>query len=177
MMYNEVRIAKEDGSQAAPNEVGEIWLRGNHLFEGYWNNPEETEKAFSDGWLKTGDLGSYDVEGFYYIAGRKKDMIISGGENIFPMEIEHWLAQHPDVNEAAVVGIPDSKWGEIVTAVLVLKNGVQVTNDEFIEYCSIKLGRYKIPKKWIFVDGLQKTSVGKIDKKAIVQQLQHSSSW
>jgi fatty-acyl-CoA synthase len=177
MMYNEVRIVKDDGRQAAPNEVGEIWLRGNHLFEGYWNNPDDTALALSNGWLKTGDLGLYDEDGFYFIAGRKKDMIISGGENIFPMEIEHWLCQHPDVNEAVVVGLPDQKWGEIVSAVLVLKQESSLTSEELKAYCSLKLGRYKIPKKWIFVDALEKTSVGKIDKKTIIKQLQHSSSW
>jgi fatty-acyl-CoA synthase len=175
MMYNAVRIVKDDGTQAGPNEVGEIWLHGNHLFDGYWNNPESTAKALNEGWLQTGDLGYYDEEGFYYIAGRKKDMIISGGENIFPNEIEHWLCQHPSISEAVVVGLPDSKWGEVVSAVVVLKSGSSLSSDELISYCSLKFGRYKIPKRWKFLDSIEKTSVGKIDKKAIIQQLMRTS--
>ncbi|MCM3765995.1 long-chain fatty acid--CoA ligase [Neobacillus niacini] len=166
MLFNAIRLVKSDGHPAGPNEVGELLISGKHGFSHYWNNEKATNETIQNGWISTGDLAKSDEQGFHYIVGRKKDMIISGGENIYPLEIEHWLAAHPSVNEVAVVGLPDEKWGEIVSAFLVLKN-TSIQDDELKAYCEAKLGRYKIPKLFIRLEELPKTHVGKIDKKAL----------
>nr|WP_315971277.1 AMP-binding protein [Paenibacillus sp. N3.4] len=168
MICNRIRIVNEQGEAAAVNEVGEIQISGHHLFEAYWNNPAASADACSGEWFCTGDLGRFDDEGFYYIVGRKKDMIITGGENVYPLEIEHHLQQHAYVAEAAVIGLPDAKWGELVTAVIVLREGCQASCEELQAYCANHIGKYKVPKKIIFVTALPKTPVGKIDKKSIV---------
>ncbi|NRF90971.1 long-chain fatty acid--CoA ligase [Paenibacillus frigoriresistens] len=169
MLYNDVLLADDDGSEVSIGEVGEIWLRGGHMFHSYWNRPEATLEVFSsNGWLKTGDLGKRDTDGFYYIIGRKKDMIISGGENVYPLEVEHQLRQHPAVSDAAVVGVPDEKWGEAVSAAVVLTAGCSVTKEELIKYCSASIGRYKVPKRILFMVELPKTAVGKIDKSRLI---------
>jgi fatty-acyl-CoA synthase len=165
MYYNRIKLAAEDGSEVLPGEVGEILIQGGHVFDHYWNNPQATAEALCDGWLNTGDLGTKDQDGDYYIMGRKKDMIITGGENVYPLEIEHLISQHPAVKETAVFGLPDPKWGEVVTAAIVLQDGAVLTEKDLKEYCSRKLGRYKVPKKMIIVNELPKTPVGKIDKK------------
>ncbi|WP_238985071.1 acyl-CoA synthetase [Bacillus kwashiorkori] len=167
MMLNDVKIMKFDGSEAGINEVGELLIRGGHVFKEYWNNPEATKETLQDGWLHTGDLARKDEEGFYYIVGRKKDMIISGGENVYPLEIEHWLAEHPTINEAVVIGLPDEKWGEVITAFITLKKGATVSEQELKQHCSYKLASYKIPKKFYVLDELPKTHVGKISKQAL----------
>lgn len=174
MFYNSVRIVDDAGQDVPAGETGEIWLEGPHLFSGYWNKPAETLEALVDGWLRTGDLGRKDGQGYHYIVGRKKDMIITGGENVYPLEVEQFLDAHPSVSEVAVVGLPDPKWGEAVTAVIVPAVGKNVTKEELKAYCAAKLANYKIPKTFIFVEELPKTSVGKIDKKIIVQQHSHS---
>jgi fatty-acyl-CoA synthase len=168
MMLNDIKISNAQGETAAAEEVGEIMLRGGHLFHSYWNLPQATEEAFTDGWFHTGDLGRRDQEGYYYIMGRKKDMIITGGENVYPIEVEHLLQQHSDVEEAAVVGIPDEKWGELVTAVLVLKDGCKLDEESLKQYCRASIGKYKVPKRFVAVEELPKTAVGKIDKNRIV---------
>lgn len=167
MLFNRVKIMREDGTETQPNEVGELLIQGKHLFKCYWNNQQATEEAVSSGWLNTGDLAKKDEDGYFYIVGRKKDIIITGGENVYPLEIEHWIAALPQVNEVAVVGIPDSKWGEMVTAFIVLKENESLTTEELRQYCSVKLGKYKIPKGIIFLKELPKTHVGKIDKKEL----------
>lgn len=169
MIFNEVKIVTFTGEEAGPNEVGELLVRGNHCFSGYWQNEAATKAAFKDGWLCTGDLAKYDEEGYFYIVGRKKDMIISGGENVFPLEIEQVLASHPAVNEVAVVGVPDEKWGEKVTSFLSIKEGKAVTENELRQYCEGKIASYKIPKSFIFLQQIPKTPVGKIDKKALLK--------
>ncbi|WP_147533165.1 acyl-CoA synthetase [Bacillus marasmi] len=166
MMFNMVKLVTEDGHEAGPNEVGEILIKGKHVFIQYWNNPEATAQSMQNGWLHTGDLGRMDEEGFFYIVGRKKDMIITGGENVYPLEIEHWLESHPEIDEAAVIGLPDTKWGEVVTAFVVVTNSL-LQGTDLIAYCGRKLGKYKIPRKFILVDELPKTHVGKIDKKRL----------
>ncbi|MCF6092814.1 long-chain fatty acid--CoA ligase [Microaerobacter geothermalis] len=171
MMYNRVKLVDSSGAEVKPGEVGEIMIQGPHVFSGYWNNPEATNETIIDGWLYTGDLGKRDEDGYFYIVGRKKDMIITGGENVYPLEVEHLLSQHPAVDEVAVVGLPDEKWGEVVTAVLVLKKGASLTADQLKEYCSGQLGKYKVPKKFIILKELPKTPVGKIDKKEIMRSL------
>ncbi|MFS0674475.1 class I adenylate-forming enzyme family protein [Ornithinibacillus sp. 179-J 7C1 HS] len=162
MLFNTIKIVKDDGSLAGENEVGELILKGHHSFEYYWNKPEETKEVLKDGWVHTGDLAKQDEEGYVYIVGRKKEMIISGGENVYPLEIEHWLEAHDLIDEAAVIGLPDEKWGEIVTGFVSLKG--DLTEEELIAYCNQKLTRYKVPKKFYFLSELPKTHVGKIDK-------------
>ncbi|MFC4799797.1 long-chain fatty acid--CoA ligase [Neobacillus sp. GCM10023253] len=166
MMFNSITLEKTNGREATANEVGELLIRGKHAFSFYWNNEQATNETMTDGWIRTGDLARRDEQGYYYIVGRKKDMIITGGENIYPLEIEHWLAEHPAIEEAAVIGLPDEKWGEVVAAFIVFKEW-SITDDELKTYCEAKLGRYKIPKKFIQVNELPKTHVGKIDKKKL----------
>lgn len=167
MIFNSIKLIKSDGNEAAPNEVGELMIKGKHAFSFYWNREEATQAAFKEGWIATGDLAKRDEQGFFYIVGRKKEMIITGGENVYPLEIEHWLAEHPAIDEVAVIGLPDEKWGETVTAFFVLKQSFQLHVEELKTYCESKLGRYKIPKRFIHVHELPKTHVGKIDKKKL----------
>jgi fatty-acyl-CoA synthase len=179
MLFNNVKIMIDNQQEAACDEVGELWIKGNHCFSHYWNNGEATLATFYDGWLCTGDLAKKDSDGYFYIVGRKKDMIITGGENVYPLEVEHWLSSHPLIDEVSVLGLPDEKWGEIVTAFIVLKAMSTMDLEELKEYCSYKLGKYKIPKKFIFMNALPKTHVGKMDKKALkemgIQQLQSTN--
>ena len=112
MLFNSIKIMREDGTETGPDEVGELLIKGKHTFQCYWNNPEATEETMSAGWLHTGDLAKRDHDGYYYIVGRKKDLIITGGENVYPLEVENWISSLPQVDEVAVVGIPDQKWGE-----------------------------------------------------------------
>jgi fatty-acyl-CoA synthase len=168
MMFNAIRLVKECGEEAGINEVGELLIKGKHSFEYYWRNEKATIDAVKDGWLHTGDLAKRDEEGYYYIVGRKKDMIITGGENVYPLEVEHWIASHPLIDEVAVVGLPDKKWGELVAAfVVVAKPTDDVSSEELKNYCAHKLGKYKIPKVFYFLEELPKTHVGKIDKKSL----------
>ncbi|MGJ7919488.1 o-succinylbenzoate--CoA ligase [Neobacillus sp. LXY-4] len=166
MLLNTIKLVTDDGREAEPNEVGEIIIKGKHVFDHYWNNTLATEEVFQDGWLHTGDLARKDEEGFFYIVGRKKDMIITGGENVYPLEIENWLGSHSDIIEAAIIGIPDEKWGEVVTA-FVVANSTTITAEQLVSFCEYKLGKYKIPRKFIFLPELPKTHVGKIDKKRL----------
>jgi acyl-CoA synthetase (AMP-forming)/AMP-acid ligase II len=146
-------------------DVGEIIVKGDNLLKCYWNMAEVTAEAIRDGWFYTGDLASMDSEGYIYIVDRKKDMIISGAINIYPREIEEVLYKHPAIFEAAVIGIPDEEWGEKVTAVVVLKEGYQVTEAELIDYCKEHLASYKKPKSVIFTNALPRTPTGKILKR------------
>ena len=151
-----------------PGEVGELLLRGPHAFSGYWNNPQATQDVFEpDGWIHTGDLARQDSEGFYYIAGRKKDVLISGGENVFPIQIEGVLDSHPAVDAASVVGMPDEKWGEVGCAFVVLKENSDVTEESLFKFLRSKLAKYKVPKKLVFVSELPLTGAGKINKREL----------
>ncbi len=169
MMFIEVKIILENGIEAEPEQIGEVVISGAHLFACYWNNLEETNKVLKDGQFHTGDLGKKDKDGYFYIVGRKKELIISGGENIYPLEIEHVLHEHPAVNENAVIGLPDEKWGEIVAAIVSLKPSYALQEEELKCYCREVLAGYKIPRKIFFVDKLPKNGAGKIDKKQIVE--------
>lgn len=171
MFHNNIRVVNENGDEVADGEPGEIWIEGPHLFSGYWNKPKETAEALVDGWLRTGDLARKDAEGYHYIVGRKKDMIITGGENVYPLEVELVLDTHEAVSEVAVIGLPHEKWGEVVTAVIVPVNGYPLTGDILKAYCASRLANYKIPKNFIIVEEIPKTSVGKIDKKSLIQEL------
>nr|WP_249310280.1 long-chain fatty acid--CoA ligase [Bacillus sp. FJAT-49736] len=170
MMFNQIKLLKMDGTEAEVDEVGEILIKGKHSFQEYWNDQQETKSVWKDGWLYSGDLGRKDQDGYYYIVGRKKDMIITGGENVYPLEIEHWLCQYPEVEEACVIGLEDEKWGEQVTAFIVLKSGDSGIVEELKKHCTYKLAKYKIPKQFVFLKELPKTHVGKIDKKLLKKQ-------
>jgi fatty-acyl-CoA synthase len=164
-----LKVVREDGSEVFPNdeEVGEIIVKGDIVTEGYLNRPEETAASLKDGWLFTGDMATLDKEGYVNIVDRKKDVIITGGENVYSVEIENALYTHPSVLEGAAIGIPDSKWGEAVKAVVVLKPGHQATEEEIIEHCKEQIARYKAPKSVDFVPELPKTGSGKIYKKGL----------
>jgi len=176
MMHNEIKLIDEDGLAVEKGQVGEIWIKGPHLFESYWKNEEATKEVLENGWFKTGDLGKQDEEGFYYIVGRKKDMIITGGENVYPIEIETVLDEHPSVSEIAVVGVPHKKWGEMVVAYVVVKEKFLLSEEEVKTYCQQRLGKYKVPKQVYFLNELPKTPVGKIDKKELVNEFQTNDS-
>ncbi|MET3696313.1 fatty-acyl-CoA synthase [Bacillus oleivorans] len=167
MLFNDAKIINDEGKEAKANEIGELWVKGKHGFELYWNNLEATVETKNDGWIATGDLAKKDEEGYYYIVGRKKDLIITGGENVYPLEVEQCLLKHPSILEAAVVGIPDMYWGEKVTGFLVVKDGSCLDDKEITDFCAQYLGKYKIPKTYHIVAELPKTHVGKIDKKRL----------
>jgi len=165
-----VRVVDDDGRDVGPQERGEVLLRAPNIMKGYWNRPEDTAAALKDGWLYTGDIGKLDEDGYLYIMDRKKDMIISGGENIYPAEIEDSLRRHPKVVDAGVIGCPDEKWGEAVKAIVVVKEGEKLTEEELIEWCQGKIGRFKIPKKVVFSDAIPRTPTGKILKRVLREQ-------
>jgi acyl-CoA synthetase (AMP-forming)/AMP-acid ligase II len=162
-----VRIVDEEGVDLPPGEVGEIIAKSRHVMEGYWRKPEETAQVLKDGWLHTRDMGTYDEQGYIYIVDRKQDMIISGGENIYPREVEEVLYRHPAVSECSVIGVPDPKWVEAVHAVVCLKRGSSAKPDELIEFCKRHLAKYKAPKSVDIVRELPKNAAGKILKREI----------
>lgn len=165
-MLLEVRIVDADGEDVAEGESGELWMRGPGLTPGYWNRPEETAKAFTpDGWLKSGDIGRRDGDGAFYVAGRIKEMYISGGENVYPAEVENVLARHPGVLESAVIGVPDQKWGEVGRAYIIARPGVPAPDAaELMSYCRAQLAHYKAPKSFVFVEDFPRTAAGKVRK-------------
>jgi fatty-acyl-CoA synthase len=163
----QVRLLGEDGREVPVGEVGEIACRGPLVMAGYWNKPQETEQAFRHGWLHTGDLARADADGFLYIVDRSKDMIISGGFNVFPREVEDVLTRHPAVAAAAVIGVPDPKWGEAVKAVVVLKPGCDASAEALIAMVRDAKGTVHAPKSVDFADALPVTGLGKPDKKAL----------
>ncbi len=167
LFHIDVKVVREDGTECGPDEAGELIIRGPHVCAGYWNNPEATAQAIRDGWLHTGDLARRDAEGYYYIVGRLKDMYISGGENVYPAEVESVLHAYPGVAEAAVIGVPDPKWGEVGRAIVATQPGVQLTAEEVINFCRERLAGYKVPKSVVFVDALPKTGAGKVDKQRL----------
>jgi len=163
----QVRIVDEEGNDVEPGEVGEIIVRSKHIMVEYWHKPEETKEVLINGWVHTGDMGYYDDEGYIYIADRKKDMIISGGENVYTREVEEVLYRHPAVLEAAVIGIPDPYWVEKVHAVVETRKGVSTTAEEIIAFCKKHIAGYKVPKDIEFVDSLPKNPAGKILKREL----------
>jgi len=174
--HNEVRIVDDKSHDVRQGEVGELLLRGPHAFSGYWNNPKATQETITpDGWVHTGDLARQDEDGFYYIAGRKKELFKSGGENVFPQEIERVLAEHPAVDQIAVVSMPDDKWGEVGCAFVVLKSGKKVIEEALLEFLRTKLARYKVPKKVVFLSALPLTSAGKTDKRVLQETAKQGS--
>ncbi len=174
MMHCNARVWNENGQDAEPGEVGELMLKGPVVMKEYWNMPEETRASFTDGWFHTGDLAKIDEEGYFYIVERKKDMLITGGENVYPAEVEDVIIGHPKVAEVGVIGVPDERWGESVRAVIVPLPGQSVTSKEIQEFCTGKLAKYKIPKSVVFVDELPRNPAGKILKRVLREQ--HGSS-
>lgn len=171
LMHVDVKIVDDKGNECGPDQSGELLVRGPHVCAGYWNKPEETARAITpEGWLHTGDLAVHDAEGYYAIVGRLKDMIKSGGENIYPAEIESVLHAHPGVAEAALIGVPDPKWGEVGRALVVCKPGASLTAEDILAFCQERLARFKIPKSVVFVAELPKTAAGKIDKRLLAEK-------
>jgi len=154
----------EDGALLEGPGTGELVVKGPNVFAGYWRNPEATAAVFADGWLLTGDLAERDGEGYYRIAGRLKDLVISGGENIYPAEIEDVLHAHPDVSEAAVIGIPDERWGEVCLAFVALRVDTAVEEEALLEWCRGRLARFKVPRGVRFVDALPRSAMNKVLK-------------
>ncbi|TMU85763.1 long-chain-fatty-acid--CoA ligase [Bacillus sp. BHET2] len=163
-------FSMETGEPLPPNEIGEIVVKGPQVMKGYWNRPEETEQTLKDGWLLTGDLGYMDEKGYFYIVDRKKDMIIAGGFNIYPREIEEVLYEHPAIQEVVAAGVPDPYRGETVKAYVVLKEGESLTEEELNEYSRKFLAAYKVPRIYEFRKELPKTAVGKILRRALVEE-------
>ncbi|MDE0130418.1 MAG: class I adenylate-forming enzyme family protein [Gammaproteobacteria bacterium] len=159
----EVRLL-DDGGEAAPGEVGELFSLSPFLFNGYWRKPRETAEAFRDGWVSVGDLARRDEEGYIYIVDRKKDMVISGGVNIFPREVEEELLRHPDILDAAVVGVPDERWGESLKAFVVLRAGAKLSAEELAAFCEGRLARFKIPRIVDALPALPRNAYGKVLK-------------
>jgi fatty-acyl-CoA synthase len=175
LMFTEARVADSTGHELPAGEVGELWFRGPHVSAGYWNNPQATADAIdAKGWFHTGDMAVRDEDGFYYIAGRSKDMFISGGVNVYPAEIENQLLQFSGLSDAAVVGAPDPKWGEVGIAFVVPREGREVRADELAGFLSGRLARYKIPKRFIMVDELPRTPYGKVVKGDLLQLLEEN---
>jgi acyl-CoA synthetase (AMP-forming)/AMP-acid ligase II len=160
----EIRIVDDQGRDVPVGAVGEIVAHSDRMMQGYWKMPRETAETIRDGWLHTGDMARMDENGYIYIVDRKKDLIISGGENIYSREVEEVLFTHPAILEAAVIGVPDPKWGEAVKAIIVLKPGARATEEEIIEFCKNNLASYKKPRSVEFRDTLPKTASGKIKK-------------
>ncbi len=152
------------GADAPAGGIGELAVRGPQVMAGYWRRPEETAETLRDGWLYTGDIGRMDADGFFAIVDRKKDVIITGGENIYPREIEEVLYTHPDVADVQVVGVPDPKYGEEVLAAVRLRPGATVTEDEVRDFCRGKIAHYKVPRYVRFVDEFPMTVTGKVQK-------------
>jgi long-chain acyl-CoA synthetase len=167
---NEMKVFDPHDEEVADGELGEIVLRGPNIFKGYFRNSEATERAFKSGWFHTGDIGYRDADGFFYIADRKSDMIIRGGENIYPREIDDLFYTHPAVAHAAVIGIPDDLYGEEVAAFIVLKDGSGVNEVELIEFCKQHLADYKCPKTIHFVSDIPKGPTGKLLKRELVKR-------
>jgi acyl-CoA synthetase (AMP-forming)/AMP-acid ligase II len=158
-------VVDDEGRDVAPDTPGEIVVKGDQVLMGYWRNPEATKASFVDGWFRSGDVGRWDRDGYLYIVDRKKDMILTGGENVYPREVEEVLYAHPAVVEAAVVGAPDPKWGEKVVAVVCVRS--EVSGEELIAFCRERIASYKKPRHVVFIDALPKNASGKVLKREL----------
>jgi fatty-acyl-CoA synthase len=166
-LHTEVRLVDEQGGDVPKGQVGELWVRGPNITPGYWNRPEANETSFTDGWLHTGDAARQDEDGYYYIVDRWKDMYISGGENVYPAEVEAVIYELPQIAEAAVIGVPDERWGEVGCAVVATKPGQSIAPAEILGLCASKLARFKVPKTVRFVDALPRNATGKVLKREL----------
>ena len=171
-MVTEVRVVDEEDRDVPVGEIGEIVIRGKNVMKGYWKDPELTAKTLRGGWLHTGDLATVDEYGFIYIVDRKHDMIITGGENVYPYEVEQVIYEHPAVLTAAVVGVKDDKWGEMVTAAVSLKQGMEATEEEIIALCRSKIAGYKCPKRVVFMESIPASAIGKVLRRQVREQLE-----
>ena len=165
-----MRIVNDEGKDCGPNEIGELWVAGPHITPGYWNKPEATKNSFEGRWLKTGDAARTDEEGFVYIVDRWKDMYISGGENVYPAEVENVLYQLPQVAEAAIIGVPSERWGEVGLAVVALKPGTTLDQVAVQVHCESRLARFKIPQQLAIVEALPRNATGKVLKRVLRDQ-------
>jgi acyl-CoA synthetase (AMP-forming)/AMP-acid ligase II len=167
----EVKIVDEEGKALPFFKAGEILARGPRIMTGYWRDEQKTSQVITqDGWLRTGDMGWMDEEGYIYLSGRADDMIIRGGENISPEEVEGVLQSHPKVEEASVIGVSDAEWGEQPRAVVVLKKGEVATPEEMIEYCRTRLAGFKRPRSVVFIDALPRNPMGKVLRKKLREE-------
>ena len=167
----EMKIVDEDGRELPPGQVGEIVARGPRVMTGYWKDEEKTQKTIDkEGWVHTGDMSYRDEDGYFYLTGRATDMIIRGGENISPEEVEVVLRSHPKIEEAAVIGVPDEEWGEQPKAIVILKQGETATAEEITEYCRERMASYKRPRSVVFVDKLPRNPMGKVLRRVLRQQ-------
>ena len=167
LLHTEMRIVDDEGGDCGPNQTGELWVAGPNVTPGYWNRPDATAAAFEGRWLKTGDAARMDEEGFVYIVDRWKDMYISGGENVYPAEVENILYQLSELAEAAVIGVPHDRWGEVGLAVLALKPGAEIDRDRVIAHCASRLARFKVPSDIAIVDALPRNATGKVLKREL----------
>jgi len=167
----ELRLVDEAGDEMGLGEKGEILVRGENVMTEYWGDAEATREVFTDRWLHTGDVGHLDAEGFLYVDGRIKDMIISGGENIYPALIENFLSERPEVEEVAVVGRPDDYWGEVAVAVVVTSKGSSLDAEQVLGFCSGQISRFSCPREVIMVEQLPRNAMGKVLKEDLRQQV------
>jgi len=170
VFHADVRIVDRQGRECKPGEIGEIVVGGSVMMTEYWQNPAKTEETIRGGWLHTGDLARMDQDGYFYLIDRKRDMFISGGENVYPAEVERVLRNHPGIEDIAVVGVPDESWGEVGYVFVMTKQGVVLTPEDVIGFCEGQLARYKWPKHVIFPDDFPRTALGKVRKTELKQQ-------
>ncbi len=165
--YVDAKLIDDKGNKCTPGGIGELWLKSPVVTPGYWRKEKETKESITDGWFHTGDMMRFDEEGYYYVVDRKKNMFISGGENVYPAEIEKFLLTNSNIKETSVIGVPDEKWGETGAAFIVITAGSKLTPNEIFNYCKGNLAKYKIPKHILFVDEIPKNEAGKIDRKKL----------
>jgi fatty-acyl-CoA synthase len=167
VLHTEIRVVDEEGDDVAADVVGELWVRGPNVTPGYWRRPEANEESFTNGWLHTGDAARVDEDGYVFIVDRWKDMYISGGENVYPAEVEQVLFHHPGVLDVAIIGVPDERWGEVGMAVVVPRDPGGFVGGDLIAFCEGKLARYKIPKHVRTIDELPRNAAGKVLKREL----------
>jgi long-chain acyl-CoA synthetase len=175
--YTQVRLLDDDGRDVPAGEIGELFTTSPYMFNGYWQDGARHVPPMRDGWFSAGDLARQDDEGYVYIVDRKKDMIVSGGINIYPRQIEEVLYRHPAIGEVAVVGVPDPKWGERLRAYVVPRHGVTPTPDELIAHCSAELSAYKVPREYEVIDALPRNANGKVLKRMLAEAAARGHAW
>jgi len=172
--FTDVRVVHPDGTDVAPGEVGEVLIEGPNVSNGYWQLPDATEAAFTDdGWFRSGDAAVVDDEGYVTIVDRVKDMFISGGENVYPAEVEHLIHANPDIADCAVIGVPDERWGEVGRAIVVLREGATTTAADILDFLTGKIAKYKIPKSVVLVDALPRNATGKLLRARLRERYAH----